>query len=507
MLIVLLVALSGGFQIWAQQAAQPAAPARLDPPRAGADIVSSKADQSAWPVRVKVFDSDGNVVQQRDVLANAADSSVIAGFAKTLEAGQIVQAYFLMGQMEVLPSAPLVVGAQFRAVAKAAPLTRLLPQPVPIRIRGDLSPGQTNVYADGTPTLPGGGYEVRISSCPDGVAAGIRDSGGFKPYAVTDATGRAAITFEQPLAAGQTVSLCQAIVDSANPAAAAAIGAPGSGAIAIANPLDLGRVRYYFTSGVILSNEQGFQLNSPGTEAALFLGLDADRAWLPLDAKGFRRFNIDTFLDARLTSVPTQQTSSGTGITVSSTLQSFTESQKAATFLAGAYLPLITGAPWSTGQGRYSLFAAPLAKAGFTTLAGNDTSATQVTDRFFKSYSFGARLGVFQHFNSDASAPELISYVDFSAGRFGDFEAFRDLAAPPGAHEYVRVRPWRYSLEGLFKVPHSPVVLGFDANIGMGSWSPGKSGAPPFTQPADDLRFLIGAQFDFSRFLKAIPEF
>jgi hypothetical protein len=49
-------------------------------------------------------------------------------------------------------------------------------------------------------------------------------------------------------------------------------------------------------------------------------------------------------------------------------------------------------------------------------------------------------------------------------------------------------------------VPHSPFVLGFNVNVGTG----GKLG---FTEPRDDLRFLFGAQFDFSKFLRAIPEF
>ena len=354
-------------------------------------------------------------------------------------------------------------------------------------------------------------------------AAGIRDSTGFKPYAVTDATGQAAITFEQPLAAGQVVSICQTIVDTSDPSAPA-IEAPGSGAIALADPLDLGRVRYYFTSGVSLSNHQQFELGSAGTQAGLYLGLSADRAWLPLDSNGFRRLNVNSYLDVRLTSVATEQATTGIGSTVSSTLQSFTQSQKAAIFETGVYLPVIAGQPWSNGKNRYSLFAAPLAKAGFVTLTDDPASSSSssaaaaipVTGRFYNSYSYGARFGVFQHFASESAAPQLVSYVDFAAGRFGDFEAFRDLtleanpnAPATEAHNFLLVRPWRYSLEGVFKVPHSPFILGFSANIGTGAWPAGRDalGTHPFTQPRDDLRFLFGAQFDFSQFLKAIPQF
>lgn len=448
----------------------PKTPPELETPYAGADVISGKSAESSLPIRIKVFDSAGRVVQQRDVFANASDSSIVAGFPASLQAGQIVQAYFLRGATEIMPSAPLVVGK----VAPPVAGTRASSQTTAVRIRGELAPGVTNVYVDATPTLPKSGYETRIHSCPDGVPAGIRDSSGFKPYAVTDAAGQAAITFEQPLTAGQSVSLCQKIVDINDPSAPA-IEAPGSGASAIANPLDLGRVHYYFTAGVILSNDQGFQLNAPGTQADLFLDLNADRAWLPLDSNGFRRVNINSYLDIGLTSVPTGHAQAA------NTLDSFIQSRKAATFQAGAYLPLIAGQPWSTGGSRYSLFVAPLAQAGFITLtSGTDPSGT---DRFFKSYSFGTRLGVFQHAHSAAEAPELVSYLDITLGRFGYFG-----------------RPWRYSLEGVFKVPHSPLVLGFNANIGTG-------GNLALTQSQDDLRFLVGAQFDFSKFLKALPAF
>ncbi|HEX6893888.1 MAG TPA: hypothetical protein VF146_01370, partial [Bryobacteraceae bacterium] len=125
------------------------------------------------------------------------------------------------------------------------------------------------------------------------------------------------------------------------------------------------------------------------------------------------------------------------------------------------------------------------------------------------------RLGVFQHFHSRSAAPELISYVDFAVGRFGDFESFRDLsleqnpnAAGTGPHEFLRYRPWRYSLEGLFKVPNSPILVGFNANVGS-RWRAARdrAGTRPFNAAPDDLRFLIGAQFDFSKLLTAIPKF
>ncbi len=489
-LLFVLGLAAGRLEILAQD---PESPPELDAPHAGADVVSGKSTESALPVRVKVFDSNGHLIEQRDILVTG--SNVVAGFQSRLRAGQVVQAYFLRGALEIMPSAPLVVAnAVERVPARASVPSAAGPaqNAIAVRIRGELLPGATNVYIDATPTIPNSGFETRIYSCPDGVPAGIRDSSGFRPYAITDATGQASITFEQPLAAGQVVSLCQSLVDISDPATPS-IQAPGSGPMAIANPLDLGRVRYYFTAGAILSNDQGFQLNPPGAQAALFLDLNSDRAWLPLDSNGFRRANVNTYVDIALTSVPLQQ------VQTSSTLESFIQSQKAATFQGGAYFPLIAGEPWSTGGSRYSMFVAPIAKTSFTTLASDATAATAVTDRFFKSYSFGARLGIFHHSRSTAAAPELVSYVDIARGRFGDFEAFR--GSPVGPHPGLLLeRPWRYSVEGLFKVPHSPFVMGFNANVGTG-------GKAAFTEPRDDLRFLFGAQFDFSRLLKALPQF
>lgn len=388
--------------------AAPQSAPKLDPPRAGAQIVSGHAAESAWPVRVKVFDSQGNLIQQRDVLVDPSDSSIVAGFKTGLAEGQIVQASFVVDQAEMMASPPLIVGS---------------------------------VTPDKSSTDPK-------------LAAQIA-----------------------PTAASNT------------------------------DPLALGRVRYYFTSGVVLSSDHGFQLASSGTQSALFLGLSADRSWLPLDTAGFRRLNLNTYFDTRLTSVPTQSADVNA-------LTSFTQSEKATAFETGVYLPWIVGEPWQQGQSSYSLFAAPLAKAGFVTLTDAPATPLPVTGDYFKFYSYGARLGVFEHFDSKNAAPKMVSFVDITVGRFGDFEAFRDVTpeipdSPEAApRDFRRVRPWRYSFEGLLKLPHSPLVVGFDANVGAGAWPSYKdaTGVHAYTQPRDDLRFLLGAQFDFSKLLKSLPQ-
>jgi len=397
-------------------------PPKLDPPSAGTPIVSGHSTESTWPIRVKVFDGAGNLVEQRDIFA-ASDLSIVAGFRTPLEAGQIAQAYLLNNGTEMVPSAPVLVQPANVIIAVAA-----------------------STRATGNPAAP--------------------------------------------------------------PATPPSIPAPKT------DPSDLGRVRYYFTSGVMLSSNQGFQLPSSSTQSGLFLALDADRAWAPLRADGFRWWNVNTYLDARLTSVATQQETIAT--TSAASFQNLTQSKKAASFEAGVYAPFEIGRAWQNESGSYSLFLAPSAKADFATLPDDQPTTSQlpVTGNFFKSYSYGARLGVFQHYASSSAAPRLVSYVDIGVGRFGNFEAYRDLtldspaASSLAPQEFLLVRPWRYSFDGLLKLPNSPFVLGFEANLGMGAWPAGRDAngvLHPFAQPIDDLRFLLGAQFDFSKLLKAIP--
>jgi hypothetical protein len=380
-----------------------------------------------------------------------------------------------------------------------------------------------------------------IMPCPAGGSpVSLIDSTGAVTGSITPATGstQVILTLQTPLISGDSVMVQQ--------------GTANSNCVTVTDPLDLGRVRYYFTSGVVISNSQGFQLQSSSSQAGVFLGLDADRSWLVSNRPGWRRVGLNTYFDARLTSVATQGSTSTTSSTSTSStstsststsptpatantaLSSFLQSQKAGALQAGTYIPIIT-AEWMRGTSNYAFFVAPLGKAGFTTLtdsptapASSSTTTTTtttttslpLTGQFYTSYSFGTRLGVFQTFKKgtawdENSAPELVSYVDITTGKFGNFEAFQDVTvqtAPAGTtaastDNFFRIRPWRYSFEGLLKIPHSPFVVGFNANIGRGAVAATKVNnvSYPFTQPRDDLRFLFGVQFDFTKLLKAIP--
>jgi hypothetical protein len=415
----------------------------------------------------------------------------------------------------------------------------------PPTLQTDLVPGVSEIDVIGIPTPASAAYEVRVTPCPGSAGPDgpldIKWTTANRFWENTNSNGTAVFTLNTPLNAGQQVRFCETIVDTTDPNAP--VQAAAQPTLTLVNdPLDLGRVRYSFTSGVVLSQNNGFQAPS-GSNAGLFLAFDADRAWLPLNTHGMSRFNINTFFDARLTSVATQNatstttTGSATPSTSPSTFDTFKSSSQAASLEAGIYAPLVT-TPWA--KDRYSLFLGPLFKAGFVTLtdqqiaaasaqststaSSTTTTTTQtaaLTDRFYTNYALGSRIGVFRHFHSRDAAPDLISFVDIAVGKFGDFEAVRliqpaerdNMTGYSLTNEMISLRPWRVSLEGLLRIPRTPLVLGFNANIGLSSVhaqmvKDGMTGTPflvPFALPKDDLRFLLGARFDAGKLFRSLP--
>jgi len=433
----------------------------------------------------------------------------------------------------------LVASAIAPASGPAAPAA--IPSARPIEIRDAVSPGQSQIFGNATPTLASSGNETRIIPKVNGVPVSVKDSqGAIKSYVVTDDKGAFTLNLATPLASEDVLTTEEKVIHTADestvPLPAAVNTTAGR---QVVDSLDLGRVRYYFTSGVVLSNSQQFAFQPSSTQAGLFLGLDVDRAWIVAHGKGRGRIGLNTYFDARLTSVATQQesdvssrtTGSGSTTTTTNGLDAFVKSNKAAALNVGTYIPITTN-DWHRGDKWYSFFLAPIAKAGFTTLTDQDvaaatvatitssgttsTTAASATQRFFTSYSFGARLGVVRNYRTcnpycrfdSSSAPDLISFVDITTGKFGNFEAVREFDPASATHSLIRVRPWRYSFEGLLKIPHSVFIVGFNANIGQGARSPDKNDKgilQPFGLVRDDLRFLFGARFDFSRLLRAIP--
>jgi hypothetical protein len=66
----------------------------------------------------------------------------------------------------------------------------------------------------------------------------------------------------------------------------------------------------------------------------------------------------------------------------------------------------------------------------------------------------------------------------------------------------TRKRIYRLDLEGLLKIPGTPIYVGFNANLGQKAVGAGMFD-PHFSAP-DDLRFFFGTKFDISTLLSKL---
>ena len=180
----------------------------------------------------------------------------------------------------------------------------------------------------------------------------------------------------------------------------------------------------------------------------------------------------------------------------------FLSSAKSAEIQGGAYLPILTSV-WSYQNGPNALFIGPIARVGFitptdsVTTAGSNTQAVNA-GQVYNFYSFGARFGHFKLSSDRNSDPELLSYVDVMWGRYSNLESL--VAGTDGTA--IVERRWRIVIEGLLKVPSTPLVLGMSANIGQNLL-----GAPIAQSAKDDVRFFIGAKFDVGKIMAKLPAF
>lgn len=285
---------------------------------------------------------------------------------------------------------------------------------------------------------------------------------------------------------------------------------------------DWGRVRATFISGALIAHDQGSFSN-----ASMFLGFSLDKSWRMPDSfvsnsSGGFGLGVNTFFDVRLTSVPVASCQnaatgggSGTAANCDQTLDTFLTSRKTARFSTGVYFPMVT-TTWQYQGAKNALYLAPLIKLGFDTpvesfdskataqtqgatssfgpraTTGTDTASPINNGRFYNNYSFGIRLGHYQLSSSRNQAPMDISHLDVTMGRFSNLES---LVNVPGSTEPGHQRLWRFQLEGLLKIPNTPAVIGFSANVGQQVF-----GADRLSKPApDDLRFLFGTKFDVGK--------
>jgi hypothetical protein len=290
---------------------------------------------------------------------------------------------------------------------------------------------------------------------------------------------------------------------------------------------DWGRVRGYFAAGMIFSKER-----DDFSHSDIFLDFTLDknyvaRPWFKIwpdtgTKKHFLFKDLNTFFNARLTSIPVtaEDTSEPKGGDAEKEecntpdCKAFISSKKAAMMQVGIYAPMYWDfTTWyrndknANGVNNYeknALFVAPLAKAGILTVTGDRQTAEARQfgqDDVFNFFSVGAMLGHFKlHTRKNANgfyennpnvAPELISWLTLSIGRWENFE----VEVPTGQKNAmgndinVRRRPWRYEALGRLKIPETPFIIGFDGNFGKGP---------------DDVRFLFGTRFDIGKIMRTL---
>lgn len=278
-----------------------------------------------------------------------------------------------------------------------------------------------------------------------------------------------------------------------------------------------GRVRAYFSGGVVFSKER-----DDFSQQDIFLGLNVDKNWI----KG-KRFNFNSYIDVRLTSVPVNVKATEMGEISggeegggegdggegngeggddqgdngnTEVIDTFITSKKAALMQIGFYAPISLGYPKSETN---SLFVAPIFKAGIQTITSDFNSAEGVNfgrDDVFNFGAAGFRIGHMKlaASNNDESH-EIMSYLDIMRGKWENFEILLPVIDPlTGKQKEIqdpddpmktikldfRERRWRWAFEGRLKVPLMPLYVGFDANLGDG---------------ADDVRFLFGTKFDVGK--------
>lgn len=308
-----------------------------------------------------------------------------------------------------------------------------------------------------------------------------------------DTSGKLTVAFDRRLAAGDEIRFKAKTDKGASVEIPPIIVAPAV--------FDWGRIRAYFAIGVELSQNDGNRDSNDNyfSRQDLFVSFNLDKSWV-----NDRRFRVNTFFDTRLAAVPTSDTA---GAAEKPDLNKFLSSRKAAVMQVGVYTP-ITVARWHWPKGqRNILFLAPLAKLGVVTPSSGDGNS----NRFFTLAGYGLRSGHFREFETldpcsatrkydSSTAPELISYLDIVAGRFGNFNSFPIQPAQPDAG-LKQLRLWRASFEGVLKVPATPLVVGFNANVKL---QRSKSG---YVDPPDDLRFFFGTRFDLGKVLNKVVNF
>jgi hypothetical protein len=290
-----------------------------------------------------------------------------------------------------------------------------------------------------------------------------------------------------------------------------------------------GNVTPTFSTGFMLS-----QNNGQFSQYNFFLDLNVDTSY---HISGNPQRRLNAFFDAQLTSVPAAscQTTAGAGSSgtttgassgnsnagancfsnIGSSFNSFLSSQKAAVVQGGVYYPwLIPSAKWSYRGHANALFVGPLGKGGLQNVISTSqtttnstqssstttpTNSTTTTSTLYPSglygyYAIGARLGHLQLWDSWNVAPDLLSYLDITVGKWTNLYQCPAAGCTTNSAGLITnlPKPFMLGVGGQFKVPSTPLILGFDT-------------IKPFaTSARTDFRFTVGIKTDLACLFTAL---
>ncbi len=302
---------------------------------------------------------------------------------------------------------------------------------------------------------------------------------------------------------------------------------------------DWGRVRGQMAAGGLFS----FDNNNFSSES-IFLALNMTKNWVwggpywtydehGTPFPGYKHVMFETFFDARLTSLPvaactatsstattkpsgggsgnsgggsgssgaaatggsgssgnsgsSASSSSSTTPSCPNSLDTFVSTRKSAVLNGGVSIPFLVSR-WEYAHRPYALSFGPVAKVGFDTPVSDiSTGAVSANaHQFYTNFGLGTRLGLYRMSYSTDVSPDLESYVDIVTGRYSNFDV-----SPTDGSRFSR--PWRIGLEGVLKIPTTPFILGFGANIHQNF---GLFNSKTVDNAKDSLQFLFGAKFD-----------
>ncbi len=284
---------------------------------------------------------------------------------------------------------------------------------------------------------------------------------------------------------------------------------------------DWGRVRAYFSLGASSSkDDESFKSFHP------YIALNIDYNWgtwkrgydvgkcppKAADPCGTQSanwyFKPNTYFEGRVTN--TSSTAFG-GALSNATLKS---SARTETIELGFYMPINHRTmSWHFNNKRQVLFFAPIVKGGFQSVpqVSKTDNPVLVTDpaNVYKFVSGGVRIGhYYQPKHEYEVAPELISFLDITSGRWDNLKdrntaLFSDGKGPnktntcsdPVAGTVVDIRcyhvPNRLELKGRMRIPVTPFTIGFRTVVGPGP---------------DVMEIFLGTRIDLAPFLqKLVP--